>query len=482
MEKEIRRQIQLLELLSSEKKWFTTIEISKILECSNKTVMKDISLIKDFLPLDWDIKSRKGKGVRLFMPLNTSSKEVSALLFRESLTFQTLHLLFKGRIKTSVSLAENLYVQVSNIPSILKRVEQYLKKFNLKLQRKPLKILGDEIQIIGMFYDLYLKSYMYCEWPFLGYSQEKIIQYLENVEKLLGISLHLCSKRNLSYYIAIWLQRKKQGYQANLKESFLYYNVETSFYKSISSIEIKVKKEYHINLTTQDKIILTIAIKRSKYIYKDLSKQKAENIYFLKKGDIPVYKMVNEFIFLLEEKLEEKLMHDEDFIFSIIEYFKRTMYQLRYLFILEQPQERTTQYIKEKHFGDFLKVKEIYTQWARKNNIADYITDEEIAKVTMYIEASKLRYNLKYKKVYLVTGENESWTEYLLAVLIRKFQGKIQISINFFLDLSKDKEEELNVDFIISTIPLYFDSIPVVIIHPIPTERDFTNIQHFIES
>ncbi|MGH0590409.1 BglG family transcription antiterminator [Bacillus mycoides] len=480
MEKEIKRQIQLLEFISGEKKWFTTIEISGILGCSNKTVMKDISLIKDFLPIDWEIKSRKGKGVRLYMPLSTSSKEVSALLFRESLTFQTLDILFKGRVKTSVSLAENLYVQVSVIPNILKRVEKYLKNFGLKLQRKPLKIVGDEIQIIGMFYDLYLKSYMYSEWPFLEYNREIILQYLEHLEKLLGISLHLCSKRYLSYYIAIWLKRKQQGYQINLKGSFLYYNVETSFYKNISFIETQFKKEYHINLTTQDKIILTIAIKRSKYVYKDLNKQKANNIYCLKKGDITVYKMVKEFIYMLEEKLEEELMHDEEFLFSLIEYFKRTMYQLRYLYILEQPQDRTTQYIKEKYFESFLKIKEIYTQWAKKNDIADYIIDEEIAKITMYIEASKLRYNLKYKTVYLVTGENESWTEYLLAILTRKFGGGLQISIKFFMDLSGEKEEELNVDFIISTIPIYFDSIPVVTIHSIPTERDFTNIQHFI--
>ncbi|MRS11275.1 helix-turn-helix domain-containing protein, partial [Bacillus anthracis] len=55
MEKDIKRQIQILEIITSEEKWFTTIEISKILRCCNKTIMKDISFIKDCLPEDWHI-------------------------------------------------------------------------------------------------------------------------------------------------------------------------------------------------------------------------------------------------------------------------------------------------------------------------------------------------------------------------------------------------------------------------------------------
>ncbi|PED40793.1 BglG family transcription antiterminator [Bacillus cereus] len=480
MEKEIQRQIRLLKLLSSEKKWFTTIEISEILGCSNKTVMKDISRIKDFLPLDWDIKSRKGKGICLYMPLSTSSKEVSSLLFRESLTFQILDLLFKGNVKTSISLARILYVQASTLPCILKRVENYLKTFRLKFERKSLKVVGDEIQIIEMYYDLYLKSYKHSEWPFQGYNQGKIFRYLEQLEELLGISLHLCSRRNLSYYIAIWLKRKQQGYQINSKENFLYYYVDTSFYKRISSIESKLKKDYHINLTKQDKIFLIFVIKRSKYVYKDINKQKNENLYDLIKMDKHFFGIVNEFICMLENKLEEELIHDEKFIFSLIEYFKRTLCQLRYLPVIEKRQEITTKYVKEKYSVSFFKIKEIYIQWANKNNIADYITDEEIAKITMYIEARKIRYNLIYKKVYLVTGECESWTEYLLEILKRRFGEAIQISIKFFRDVSI-KQEELNVNFIISTIPLYFDLIPVVIIQPIPTERDFANIKYFID-
>lgn len=51
----------------------------------------------------------------------------------------------------------------------------------------------------------------------------------------------------------------------------------------------------------------------------------------------------------------------------------------------------------------------------------------------MYIEASRLRYTSNYKKVLLVTGESESWAEYLAATLAKRFGDKIQISTVFLL-------------------------------------------------
>lgn len=69
MEKDIKRQIQILEIITSEEKWFTTIEISKILRCCNKTIMKDISFIKDFLPEDWHIKIKRERELEFIYPI-----------------------------------------------------------------------------------------------------------------------------------------------------------------------------------------------------------------------------------------------------------------------------------------------------------------------------------------------------------------------------------------------------------------------------
>lgn len=481
METNIKRQIQLLELLTSEQRWFKSAEITNILDCSHKTIMKDISLIKDFLPFDCKVQVKKGRGIRLYMPLNMLSEEISSLLFRDSLTFQVLHQLFEGKVQTIVSLAENLYVQVSAISLVLKKIERYLKHFGLRLQRRPLKIVGDQVQIIIMFYDLYLKSYKDSEWPFLEYKQEKILQWFQSLEELLEISLHISSKKHLSYLLAIWLKRKQQGYEIKLENKFLNHNIETLFYKKISKIGKQLEQEYNIDLTIQDKIILTTAFKCSKYIYTDILRGKAEDILLFNQGTISVYRLVKEFIYMLEETLSEKLMYNQEFTFTLIDYFRRTIYRLRSLSTWDFSQKSTTCYIINNHLEDFLKVKEVYTEWIQKYDIADFVPDDEVAKVTMYIEAMKFGCNLRSKKVLLIIGESESWTEYLKAMLIDKFGSKLQISTEFPVDYSCEKEIDTDIDFIISTIPFHHSVIPVVHIQSIPTERDFDNIQSQVE-
>ncbi|MFV5894564.1 MULTISPECIES: capsule synthesis positive regulator AcpB [unclassified Bacillus cereus group] len=478
MEKDIKRQIQILEIITSEKKWFTTVEISKILNCCNKTIMKDISFIKDFLPEDWHIKTKKGKGVRIYLPYNKHRNEITSLLFRESLTFRILQHLFEGETKTIVTLAERLYIQVPSILPALKRVENYLKNFGLKLSKKPLRLEGDEVQIMIMYFDLYLKSYNDTEWPFEGLKKEVIFQYLGTLEESLGISLHMVSKTHISFFIAILLTRKQQGYKVQLNRKFLYFNTETPYYIKIEEISKQLESKFGVSLTVQDKILLTISIKSAKYVYKDIDKEKEESVQYFKQGNLSVYELVKDFINSLEEKLKVDLINDEEFIFALVDYFKRTVYYLQYLCMFERPQKQTIQYMQTEHPETFSAVKEVYTECVKKNEIADYVPVEEIAKVTMYIEVSKLRYTSNYKRALLVTGESESWAEYLSATLTKRFGDKIQISTVF---CAKKSDHDISADFIISTIPLDLDSTPIICINSIPTERDYTNIQYYLD-
>ncbi|PGT74077.1 hypothetical protein COD14_15325 [Bacillus cereus] len=45
-------------------------------------------------------------------------------------------------------------------------VKSSLKQYELSLKKRPLRIEGNEINLILMYYELYLKSYNIKEWPF----------------------------------------------------------------------------------------------------------------------------------------------------------------------------------------------------------------------------------------------------------------------------------------------------------------------------
>ncbi|HDZ1822746.1 TPA: capsule synthesis transcriptional regulator AcpA, partial [Bacillus anthracis] len=159
MEKDISRKIDLLNILIEEKRWFTLFELEKNLNCSSKTIRKDISIINDLLPKTIFIHSKKGKGVKLSLPQNQSISEAISNLLKKSLTFLAIQQLLEERSNTVTSLADKLYLPISSTNIVLKRVSKYIKKFGLSLEKKPLRIVGDEFQIILMFSERYLESY-----------------------------------------------------------------------------------------------------------------------------------------------------------------------------------------------------------------------------------------------------------------------------------------------------------------------------------
>ncbi|AYK06770.1 PRD domain-containing protein [Brevibacillus laterosporus] len=478
MRKERYRQIQIMKLLGGENRWFTVQELSEKIGCSYKTVAKEISILKDFLPPGWEISSIKGKGVQLFLPESSSVNEVISLFVRDSFTFQVFQQLLEGNCKTISQLAEHLFIQGPSLQNVLRRVGKHLKTYKLQLQRNPLQIVGNELQIIMMFFELYTSSYTNKEWPFTEY-EEVCMRYLDEIEERLGITFDVYDRHKLSYFLAIVLKRNKQGYQINLDNPISHYNIETPYYHTISTILDQLTSEYNISLTTEDKIIMTIVIKASKHVYKDVGKVKREALQYFHEGKIQVFIYMKDFIHMLENKINKPLIHDEEFVFTLIDYFKRTMYTLKYFSTIKVKEKSITKYIREKHRKTFLQVKEIYNEWAKKYGMADHIIDDEIANVTMQIEAM-ISFKPRSKKALIISGDGTSWKRYMEAILRERFGEKLQILDQYLYDITEEQIKTLGIDIIITTIPIDIQSIPVIRVQSILSQRNLHTLQQFI--
>ncbi|WP_242069543.1 helix-turn-helix domain-containing protein [Paenibacillus dendritiformis] len=83
MEKDISRKIKLLKILAEDKKWFVLSELEQKLDCSSKTIRKDISVLNDLLPQNASIYSKKGKGIKLRIPQDQTICEVISNLSKK---------------------------------------------------------------------------------------------------------------------------------------------------------------------------------------------------------------------------------------------------------------------------------------------------------------------------------------------------------------------------------------------------------------
>ncbi|MBJ7967005.1 helix-turn-helix domain-containing protein [Bacillus cereus] len=481
-EPDIKRKIEILELISTEKRWYTYTEISQCIHASHKTIKNDLIHITEVLPTTWHVKIKKGYGVQMEIPFHASIQEMISFFLRESLTFQILDALLRDKTAIVSDLAEKLYIQPGKIAKIIKKIAREIRHFGLEIQKKPIRIIGSEAKILYLFTKLFASTYLNGEWPFQQ-SQEIIHIFIKKIEKRLNILFTVGSKHQLSYFIAILVIRKKQGYKVELTNPFSKFNLDTPFYFQVSTLVEETKQDFHLCFSTYEKVILTIVLKSLNYRYIDPTQEKKQEMQIFHQQDIHVYRIVKDFIHMLDERLGSCFIEDETFIYTLILHFRKTLYFL-HIYTYIQPKEETVhRYMQQKYSQTFLQVKEVYHTWVKKHRIADYVPNNEIVNIVLQIEASRIQNKITSKKVLIITKERDCWKNYMIAVLEEKFGGKIEFIS--FSSAEQIRENELaeahRIDFVISTIPLRLKSNPVIQIQPIPTERDISNIQFYVD-
>ncbi|AWC30238.1 BglG family transcription antiterminator [Bacillus cytotoxicus] len=475
MEKEIERKINLLNILVQEKKWFTLLELEKRLNSSSKTIRKDIVVINDLLPTGTTIHSKKGKGVKLSLPQDQSISEVISKLLKQSRTFLVLQQLLEESSSTVTSLSENLYLPISSTNTVLRRLARYIKKFGLSLQKKPLQIIGNEFQIILMFSERYLEAFIEDEWPFPEYKEEVLLSYVDYIEEKLGILFYSNDRRRLVFILAILFKRMNQGYKVQFSEWVIKNTLESLYYKKIFEGEHIIKKDGNRPLHIEEQVLLIIIIKLSSYVSENETNSKREELTLYTEGKIQAYVYIKNFIDMLEQELQMDLASHEDFVYGMIEYCRNTFYILKFLPRIKAPEKDTCAYIKKNYKETFDLVKKAYIKWGKQLKLTD-IPDEEVAKVTMRIAAIGKLPNKNRKKVLLLTGEGKSWEEYMKSCINKRYGDQLEFIEGKNKRVLQGDIEGMDVDFIITTVPLNITVKSIVYVSPILQERDFYEI------
>ncbi|MEK4503475.1 helix-turn-helix domain-containing protein [Bacillus sp. FSL R12-0069] len=473
----IQRQKDLLLFLIQDKKWHTFSQIAKEINCSTKTVQRDILIIKEVLPPKWNLQICKGKGVILHKPVDSSCTELNSVFIRNELSFKILDILFKPGTHTISSLSEKLYVSPPSLYIYLKNTEYYLSQFNLQLKRKPLKIYGNSINLIFMYQEFYIHSYADHEWPFTAQEEKVVHLYVMKIEEKLGIILYPIYKRKLMYLIAIMCEKKKQGLILSLNDSLINKISDTPFYVKIFTLNNTVFQNF---FTIEESILILIAINCSKYVHQNLLEYKENLIHHFHKNDVSIYRNVKELIFKLEEAFKCELINNSDFIFAILQYLKQILSQYQFFPQLFFSENSTTSHIMNVHKDSFFKVKKLYIEWVNKYSIKTAISNEEIATLTLYIEGICMLNQFLNVKILLLIEDGEKWELYLKGILNFHFGPIFKYIHTDIQDITTYDYTSLNVDLIITTFSSVHANIPIVRISIMPTRRELKDIKDFI--
>ncbi|PFB53817.1 hypothetical protein CN404_12720 [Bacillus thuringiensis] len=470
-----QRQQQIINILLQDLNWHTLEKLAAHAQCAVKTVRKDLDYLKDKLPSDWHIQLMKGKGVKLYKPPHSSHTSVYSFFKREDMMFRVLDQLFQKQHDTVTQLADSLYVQVSTLSPVLVRIQEYLRYFDLELHKKPLRIVGKEAHIVYMFYELYFTTYGWEEWPFT--EETDVFSYITQLEDKLQITFHPSYIQRLAYLLAVVIRRKKQGYKMRILPVHKTMITETPFYRKIEQLASVL---CGVSLTKEDRILITIAVNCCIYVHTNQDKYKQEVLEHFHAGSPTVYQYMQSLVAKLEEKFTIPFGEDEEFVFCLVQYIRQISYRNQFIPTLTSPWSDWQEQIKRKHARTFQQVRSVYTEWVQESPVLNQVAEEDILTITLQVEGSFHLSQKHRKKVLLYVGDYVLWKRYLTSVLYHEFGNTLSIVSEDVLDIHTYEIQKLNIDGIISTIPLKEREIPIFQISVVPTRRELDDIQGFL--
>ncbi|MED2776882.1 helix-turn-helix domain-containing protein [Bacillus thuringiensis] len=472
-----QRQQAIINMLLQDFRWNTLEELAQQAQCSVKTVRRDLHYLKDQIPSDWYIQLLKGKGVRLYKPPYSSQNSINSFFRREDIRFRVLDQLLRTNIRTMTQLADTLYIQVSTLSHVLPSVQKCLHYFNLELHKRPLRIVGIEAHIVYMFYEVYFAIYGGEEWPFPD--ETGVFSYISQIETELDIQFYPSYTQRLAYLMAIAIQRKKQGYEMKILPIHEALIIETPFYLKIKNLpEILCD----VSLTTADQIFITIAVNCCMFIPANRNQYKQEMLQYFSEGASIVYQYTQDLVAQLEYEFELPFRQDEEFLFCLLQYIRQVSYRNQFIPTLTSPSPKWHEQIKQKHVKTFQRVSTIYTVWAQEHPFLSPAREEDILAITLQLEANFQLAQNHRKKVLLYLRDYILWKRYIQGVLYQEFGHRLSIVPEEVLDIHTCDIQKLDIEGIISTVPLEKMQIPIFSISVIPTRRELEDIQEFLRT
>ncbi|WP_306702901.1 helix-turn-helix domain-containing protein [Bacillus cereus] len=453
-------------------------ELASKLNCSVKTVQRDIVYLQKNLPEKWFIKNNKNNGVRLYKPFNSSIDNINYLYLRHTLLFKTLEILMSTNIGSNSVLAEKLYIQNKNVKKVFKDLELYLNKYQLSLKRRPLRIAGNNIKILLMYHELYLNVYSVEEWPFEDINRELCIEFLNEVENLKGIKFYKEAIKEISFFIALYLKRKYRGYSVAIKHWQIKKIEKLNEYTQFKNLIENIFKKYNFQPSTVDIAIILTIINRSEYTYK-----RPDYIKSMHSVTKPLCPFVQKFIRNLEKNLKVELLNDIKFIHALNKTLTYSVKTNNYLFSDYTKKHAFITHIKETHSSIFQTIsKELIDLKITydKLNIPLNISIHNTILLTMYIATKKMELKRKNPQVILYTKEGEYWKLYLQAFFSLIFKKAIDFLDIELENLTKSHAEYSNISCVITDTFIECKHIPVILISSIPTQRNLEEIKQFL--
>lgn len=503
---------EIVNILLDEHNPITISSIAEKLNVSNRTIRSDLKELEGYFEANnyGRIVKKPRVGVwlecsaedKLFLrnTVNKSKIYVQPFSSEERQLYILKRLLQSRQYITMQSLADELYISRVTIFKDLEKVEEWLKRYNLKLKRRQnngIEIDGDEKGWRKAAADLLIllknndefknmmskarevqvnsrldfENFIQLKELFTDIDVNKIEVIMIEAEKKMEFRLADVAYEGLLGHIVISIQRLKQNKDIKMDSKQLSVIKEKKEFKIASWIAQRIEEEFDLKVPECEIGYIALHILGSK-VQQNYKIDDAENI--LKNIDPMIISLANEIITLIGNILSVDFRQDEKLLVGLILHLRPTINRLKYGLSLRNPLLTEIKNNYPSVFG---------ATWATsvlfEKHLGVKVNEEEIAYIAIHIGAALERLNKRTRAI--IVCSSGIGTAQLVAVRLQKAIPDLEIE-NIISSHDVGKIKECDFDIVISTIPLDYNLKPVININPIIKQRDIEKIREYIKN
>lgn len=216
-----QRRLQFLEVLSQQTDWITLVEISRILDCSERILKHDMVVLKENYT-DFSIITSQ-QGLKIVFQQEKGLRSIYSNLLESSVNHQLLEALFLYEKYTLDDIQNKFFISLSTVYRMVKMMNNILEPYSFKIETTPFHIGGDEESIRYFYYQYFYEKYSYFEWPYKGINEEALDELLNFLIDFTGIPVDFSYYHVFKTVAAVNLVRYKNGHEidtSKIKNNF----------------------------------------------------------------------------------------------------------------------------------------------------------------------------------------------------------------------------------------------------------------------
>ena len=466
--------------------------LASLLHVTDRTIRSDIQIINEILEKNGSkIKLKRKTGY--YIEINDQEK-YNAFLYsikqnkmnnleldtsQDRIKYLLNILLYSNNYISLDDLADKIYVSKNTLQNYIKTLKNIFLKYNLEYISKTnvgIKVIGNENDkrkclvenVLSFNFQNYVTGFTKDEYTlFEGIDLDLLKQIIANKLTVAQIKTNDFNFKNLIIHFALMISRIQFDCYINTNNAI---KIDDNYANFINDIAKEIEEAFDITISEGEK----------KYIYSHLVANTRLND--LVSNDNKIKALVEELLNNIYYDYNFDLRNDEILSHDLFLHFKSILNTKSLALNKRNPLLNTIK-------ANFPLAFDITLTCITKifNKPPYILTEDEIGYVSLHVGAAIERCfsgSLQRKSVILVCGSGQATTRMLDARLNVFFKDKIMIvhraSYNEFINYTK--RELLNIDFVISTIPLKSNYVPTITVDFSLNNQNIEDISKFLTS